>query len=1475
MSMFKELSYDATIETVTGVQFCLLSPEEIKRRSVVQITTHDIYSGSEPVTNGVLDTRMGVIDSSKRCPTCGQKNTFCPGHFGHIELAKPVFFVQFLDVIKKLLRCVCFRCSALVMDPVVLNNVKKALLKFNREKRFDTVYKMCTKTAKRECLCCKARQPTSISRELIVKLVMEWKRDVKDVAGGEDADAVVKSAPVPGATLSTNNASYQMVLWPEDIEKIFRRISDDDCEILGFGPVLNRPEWMICTMFPVPPPCVRPTVHNDIGQRREDDLTHKICEIIKMNNLLTTKINNNASRKDIESYAMVLQFHVGTYADNQLPGIPPSQHRNGRPIKSVTERLKSKEGRIRGNLMGKRVDFSARSVITPDPNISIDELGVPIRIAMNLTFPEVVNVRNIAKLQEMVNNGPDVYPGAKYVRKYEEGRTVRLMKDTPKDSVTLQHGDVVDRHLVNGDPVLFNRQPSLHKMSMMAHRVHVMNYDTFRLNPCVTPCYNADYDGDEMNAHIPQSIQTAIELELAAVPHQILSPRLSTPIITIVQDIALGVYRLSGVLNKVREKVAFNMLSHVSNFNGKISSSTRHYTGLEVLSHVIPRGVYLNIHNDDDKISINNGTIDSGVLTKGVFSSGENNLIQNIFCELGPNKARMLLDDTQRLICDWLCTSGFSVGVSDLLVPEAIREQMSDAVSSKKTDFQTMMTSIHNGSFRNETIFSDKECFEHEVKQMMQTAGDAVYKLINFDPKDNRLVNMLKAGSKGKKENLQQMVGILGQQGVEEDKKRIPYGFDGRTLPHFHKYDDSPEARGFVEHSFMQGLSPYEFFFHAMGGREGLIDTAVKTSDTGYIQRKLVKAMEDERVHFDLTVRNVNSGIVQFAYGGDGFDAARLEKQPYFVLKMSLAEIEEQFFIADRDFPALKAALIPSAYDAAVAVDPEVYAKFYDRVLEDRKVFIKYVCKGKQSEKFVYFPVHFPRIVMYAQRKFVGDAIPPSDLDVKHVIDTIEDMCENLRINKNHDKNVMLGILMRAYLNPKDLVLKHGINNAGFKYIVQKIRKAFISNIAHPSELVGIVAAQSVGEPSTQMTLNTFHSSGIATAGKSVQGVPRLKELLHASKNIKTQQMRIFVDKRISNNLQKCQEVVNEIEMTYLRDIVKESAIFYDPEDSTTDIDTDKTFVVAWQEFNKTVGCSDSGVFSPWLLRFEFDHDKMLEKGLTMYDIYFALTGSLNETISCVYSDDNTEKLVLRIRLAESKTRDILYDMKLIEQQVLNDLILKGITGIKKVVKNKEKFDSCAYEGDTMAFTSWEEITLGTDGSNLVEVLAHPLVNKTLTISNDVHEIYNVLGVEAARGAIINEIRQTLADLKVQERHLELLVDTMCVKGGIMSIDRHGINRGDIGPLAKCSFEESAEKLIMAGTFADIDRVNGVSANIMLGQIPNAGTGDSKILIDIRKLVNPYELHEGLKGQKRECRDGLEMLNFDFQPTGSYIPGDI
>ena len=421
---------------------------------------------------------MGVLEPGLICPTDGLDYMKTPGYFGHINLSRPVYYIQYLTTTLKVLRCVCFKCSKLK-----INKTKhKSVLKKGARKRWEHVFKAASKIKR----CgeetedgCGCKQPKKIYKEGLATLFAEW----DNIDGIAEEDGTVKD-------------KLTMKLTPEIVLKIFRRISDEDVEFMGFSSVWSRPDWFICQTLAVPPPAVRPSVKHDSQQRSEDDISHIIVNIIKANKTLQEKIDSNATEKVIEDWSTVLQYYVATMVDNRIPGVAAVAQRSGRALKSIKERLVGKQGRVRGNLMGKRVDFSARSVITPDANLGIRELGVPLKIAKNITFPMHVNNRNKEFLTKLVRNGPNEYPGANVLER-KSGESISL-KYVDRNSLVLNNGDVVHRHLMNGDPVLFNRQPTLHRMSMMCHIVKVMKKgNTFRMNVADTKPYNADFDGDE------------------------------------------------------------------------------------------------------------------------------------------------------------------------------------------------------------------------------------------------------------------------------------------------------------------------------------------------------------------------------------------------------------------------------------------------------------------------------------------------------------------------------------------------------------------------------------------------------------------------------------------------------------------------------------------------------------------------------------------------------------------------------------------------------------------------------------------------------------------------------------------------------------------------------------------------------------------------------------------------------------------
>ena len=905
---------------VIGLQFSIMSPDEIRKRSVVEVTKHETYDKDNPIIKGLFDIRMGSTEMDKICGTCGQNNIYCPGHFGHIELARPIYHYQFISTIQKILKCTCVQCSKLLINKESAQ--VKDLMKKPNKQRWAEIYNLSQKITR----CgqetedgCGAKQPDRIK-----------------VEGMDGIYAVWNKLEVEDASMKTQHLTI------ETVRGILERITDEDVNILGLSDLWCRPEWMICSVFPIPPPAVRPSVKQDDSQRMDDDLTHKLCDIIKCNNTLKQKINSNSRIEVINDWTKVLQYHISTLVDNELPGVAQSVHRSGRALKAIRQRLKGKDGRIRNNLMGKRVDFSGRSVITPDPNIELDELGVPFKIAKNLTYPEIVNQYSRKKLQTLLDNGVDTYPSIIRIRK-KNSLIITLTKFN-KNDIELENGDVVHRHLIDGDHVLFNRQPSLHKMSMMGHRVRVMKGNTFRLNVSVTPPYNADFDGDEMNMHVPQSIETLIELrEIMNVNKQIISPRENKPIITIVQDTLLGINKLTRDLklkyvmptqnsiinmnntnnifvkkdkskpgtikNKIVDASLFtrsqlmNILCDLSTFGRPIPEPDVKYklnknvielwSGKQVLSYILPKKINLEMENSlcEDKrdkmnyVKIMNGMLEQGALDKGLFTKTSKGLIHTIFNDFGSERTKDFIDDLQKIVTYFLLLDGFSVGISDMIADDKTNRKIKKTIISKKKEIEEIMQEIHLNIFDNYTGETNQSYFESKVNSVLNKtlADTGKIGLSSLEP-TNRAINMINSGSKGKATNIAQMVACLGQQNV--DGKRIPYGFQGRTLPHYYKYDDSAEARGFVENSFISGQTPQEYFFHAMGGREGLIDTAVKTSETGYIQRKLMKAMEDLKVYYDFSVRTSSNIIVQFVYGNDGMDATHVESQSLYLTKL-------------------------------------------------------------------------------------------------------------------------------------------------------------------------------------------------------------------------------------------------------------------------------------------------------------------------------------------------------------------------------------------------------------------------------------------------------------------------------------------------------------------------------------------------------------------------------------------------------------
>jgi DNA-directed RNA polymerase II subunit RPB1 len=1430
---------------IIGIQFSVLSPDEIRKSSVAEITSRDTYINNKPVIGGLFDPRMGVLEPGIICPTDGLNFMQTPGYFGHIELARPVFYIQYINTVLKILRCVCFKCSKLKISKIKHAFIKKVK---DGKKRWDYIFKQANKIKR----CgnettdgCGCKQPSKIYKEGLANVFAEWQNTEK-IEGVED--------------------KIRIKLTPESILKIFRRISDEDVNFMGFNNIWSRPEWFICQVLAVPPPAVRPSVKYDAQQRSEDDISHIIVNIIKANKTLIEKIQNNAPANIIEDWTMLLQYYIATMINNKIPGVAAVAQRSGRSLKSIVERLVGKQGRVRGNLMGKRVDYSARSVITPDANLGIHQLGVPKKIAMNITFPMHVNKRNRNYLRTLIMNGPDKYPGANMLEK-KEGESISL-RYADRKSLELNDGDIVHRHMVDGDPVLFNRQPTLHRMSMMCHVAKVMEVgNTFRMNVGDTKPYNADFDGDEMNLHGPQDEEAQAELlHLAAVPKQIISPGNNKSIIGVFQDSLLGCYRFTRKDINFDKRTAMNLLMSYDNINVKELLKRSEVSNFDILSQILPpMSVKMNNSSyspEENKkesnniIEITNGKYKRGQIDKGVLGKGSMGLIHSIFNDFNYKSSAEFIDNLQYIVTDYMKLSSYSVGISDLLADEITNKKIVDAMNEKKQKVQNLIDQLHLSVFENNTGKSNNIEFETQVNSLLNEASGSAGKIGRKSlSKDNRFVTMVNAGSKGSTINIAQMISCLGQQNV--DGKRIPYGFEDRTLPHYKKFDDTPGARGFVESSFIKGLSPEELYFHAMGGRTGLIDTAVKTSQTGYVQRRLIKGNEDLKVVYDMTVRNNKKKIMQFKYGDDGINPMKTENQKLPLTRMTTEEIYAHFQIPEDDTvnSSLSTNYTKKTIKRYKTQHIQLKTKTKETInymIDMKNELLKHVFKY-QDNITIHIPVHFSRIInniqnqMNIRKNFMIDITP------LELYDIIDKSYKKLSANELTKPTELFKIVWYYYLSPKELLSVKRFNRKAIFVLMETLILNYNKAIVHPGEMVGMLSAQSLGEPTTQLTLNTFHFAGVASKSNVTRGLPRIEEILSLSENPKKPATTVFLKKHHQLSKEKAQEIKDLLEYTSLKDVTNSVSICYDPNVEDTYLEDDRLLIKEFNMFEKMLedcgyesnDANSLSSFSKWVIRFELSKEDMIEKNITMDDIEFALKNVTKDNVKCIFSDYNSDNLIFRLRLTSqyinSKKKpldqsDEIYMLKNVQANLLSNVVLKGVKGVPKVIIRKITNQLVEKDGEYISEDLW---VLDTVGSNLKDLLTLDYIDYKRTFSNDIQEVYRVLGIEAARQCIYDELVDAYHDAGyINYHHLALLCDRMCSSKKMVSIFRHGINNDDIGPIAKASFEETPEMFLRAARHGELDLMTGVSSNIMCGQEGYFGTSTFQVLLNMNEMVN-------------------------------------
>lgn len=1472
---------------IKQVQLTVLDPDEIKALSVCEVfeTAHIDRETNLPRDNSLADPRMGPCLKGSRCRTCAGNLVNCPGHFGHMVLTKPVYHFGFIDIVKKILSCVCYKCSKLKgfnetsrqqKLEWTVRNIKSG------EKRLNAIYKILRGVKK-----CHSKQA-----EKDINTLEDEEKPKEGGCGAVQPNYTTDDKEIIGIIQLFEEKQEGMSdprseLTAEAAYRILSKMSDEDIKTLGFDPKYNKPKNMILTIFPVAPPQVRPTVDRGGGMFSEDDLTYQYQYILKTNLKLKESLSKGEPSHVIKEWVHTLQFYCTTLCKNDYAR--KSAHKNGRPIKSIRDRISSKEGRIRGNLMGKRVDFSARTVISPDPNLALDELGVPRSIAANLTFPEQVTQRNHEFLTNLVKKvTPWSWPGAKYVKKKTgEVFDLRIARE-----INLEVGDIVERHIMDGDYVLFNRQPSLHKMSMMAHRIRVLPFSSFRLNLSVTKPYNADFDGDEMNMHCPQSYETKAELkEICHIPRQIVSPKANQPVMGLEQDALTGIALMS-------KRSIFVTLDHIMNlmmflppdlFEGTIPEPAilkpqRLWTGKQVISLVFPKinseqvagGGPGEMSSDFDKtlpdleVLIQKGEILKGIIDSKTVGQSRGGVVHTIWLEYGIERTRQFLTDSQRIVNNWFASHSITVGISDTIADQETFNLIAKTLDKCKSEVNELINNTQRGDLEFQPGKGLLESFEQQVNQSLNESRDSAgNQLLQRVDIRNNILHMVNAGSKGKKENLCQILACVGQQNIEG--KRIPFGFAQRSLPHFGKYDYGPRSKGFVETCYLKGLTPDEFFFHTMGGREGLIDTAVKTSETGYIQRKLVKAIEDCMVNYDNTVRDANGNIVQFLYGEDGMAGEFIE-----AVKMELAEYSDDTIIKKFEITTRDSIMMDEKDDL-------LHQQELDQLREDRDLLRKIFPDFRNQ---FFLPVNVSRLIKNAKTEFKIKSKDASDLTVKDIIEKTQELISRLYVVHGQDKvaresnenaTTLLAIYIRFTLSPKKLILAERLNQDSFKWLLGQIESHFHRAKVHPGENVGAVAAQSLSEPTTQMTLNTFHMAGISSKNVTL-GVPRIKELISNAVNIKTPSLTVYLKDPYKYQEKFYHRTSHDFSYTILRNMVFRSQIFFDPEPLESIIEEHESFNLQNELFylNPQIyyDINEGKVtVSPWVLRILLSKDidvtnaqiiellvrSKITQSLRSVEFKLKFVVLTNNFLLAVSEEQHPVIRVLMVRETQEALSFEAEILKRIEREILDEIPICGLERIKKLYTKNKKAEKTLVvnpEDNSLVKDKGDTYYYETDGSNLLAAFSFDYVDHTKTTTNIIPEVLKVLGIEAARKSLLEEIRRVISHygIYINYRHLALLCDVMCHRGYVMPINRNGINRIDSGPLRKCSFEETLDMILEAAAFGTVDHLTGVSEKVMLGQLCKIGTGCFDIIIDTKKLAEPRYLPDAYMQQEEEAR---------------------
>ena len=972
--------------------------------------------------------------------------------------------------------------------------------------------------------------------------------------------------------------------------------------------------------------------------------------------------------------------------------------------------------------------------------------------------------------------------------------------------------------------------------------------------------------------HVPQSLQSHEELkQITSVPNQIISPGTSSPSMGIIQDTLIGGYLLTGNDNKIRRYEMNNLMMFAKSFNGKYpepagvdEDGQEYWTGKQLYSLILPD---LNIKAKN--INIVHGEIVDGFLDKTMLGRDAVGLIKQIFNSYGADHTKDFFNNTENLVTRWMMSNSFSISFGDCILSETKREEVKNVIRTHISEAYELIKKAHNGIYKPDLDDKYKlDQLEVDMKTILGNVDSKVKDYINknVDKSNNLYIMSAKVGSAGSELNIRQIMASIGPQLIWGD--RVSNGFTDRTFPHYPRNDLSPEAKGYVRHSFIEGTDPIETYIVAMSGRTGAISTAIKTAESGYISRKLIKSAEELKVNYDFTIRNSSNNIVQFAYGDDNMDPSRIE----FISSIELIEFNNKKMIETYKFDVnLKNQF--ESFMTKEAVDEMISDADYKKILEDEfrlmmdyrdTLRTRYFANTEEiGDISTFAPFNIQRLVPSIKTKFNIEDFSLSDITPQYVISKFNEMLSDITRYMPEKDNCwkLFIIIFKTMLSPKRILMEFRYNKIAYDYLLDLMKQKMIEALINPGELVGIIAAQTLGQNTTQLTLNSFHTAGSATGSAVItEGIPRLLEIVNLTKNLKNCNMFIYLKDEYSKSKDEANKIKAKFTYTKLKDLLSKSEIIYDNKNGMTDNNEDREFIRTYKEFTEYFGIDvcEKKEFTPWVLRLIFDKDSLMNRKITIQEVQEIIKENSHNPndIECIFSDDSASNIVMRISINTDSKGDkgsYLEFMKEFEKQLI-ELTIRGIDKIESLNLQEKNIIKYTLDG---SMTSAKEWILNTNGSNLIDILCQEEIDTTRTLTNNILEFYEIFGIEATRNLLYIEIKKIFVEAKCNPRHFQMFADLMTYRGKLMTIDRHGVNKNpEVGPIGKASFEEVMNIFTKSALFAEKDNMKGVSANILAGQFCPAGTNNFDIVMDENKII-----------------DGINA-NYQFEDT-IYDDGDV